>query len=361
MASVLKIILGFLHRLHFPKDCYTKRCSGLWARLLTFIFRKLGLSSLWRKSPGTFHKERPADPSVFCVDARAYSVLGGSTDVIAASNVPTSASLPDLREHAPGQLTTAIPPGPITPPVLHTGNLTADRALSAYDVTCPGNRSSANLSIRSCASDRLSILTQSGESLRAPIGQPSRLSRGTYRQFGLGPKQIPSKERSSRSPSPSTRFSPPQHAPCLQVDTTILPSDVVVVNSATSPTALASVSSYTHDPLSPPTDRRRQSSGCVTVDIQTPSTESLTPKSSGPQLICAPFSMGSPTVPTSAVSAAANIHEQVSPTPPPMAPDFFLPDGRDVALINSDQVPRYSSNIKMYVSAFVLPFHPSHS
>jgi hypothetical protein len=356
MASVLKIILCFLRRLRFPKDCYTKRCSGLWAWLLTFIFRKLGLSCLWHKSPGTPHRERPADPSFSCIDARGYSVLGGSTDVVAASIVPTSASLPDLRERAPSQLTTTIPSGPITSPVLNTGNLTADSALSAYDVTRPRNRSSANLSIRSCASDRLSILTQSRESLRAPVGQPSRLSRGTYRQFGLGPKQIPSREQLSRSPSPSTRFFPLQQASCLEEDTTILPTSDVV-NSATSPTALA-LSSYTHDPLSPPTDRRRQSSDCVTVDIQTPSTESLTLKSSCPQSISAPFAMDSPTVHTSAVSVAANIHKHSSPTPHPMAPDFSLPEGRYVALINSDQVPRYSSNIKMWVNVFVLLFYP---
>jgi hypothetical protein len=277
MASVLKIILGFLRRLRFPKGCYTKGCS-LWAWLLTFIFRKLGLSRLWRKSPGTSHKEKPADPSVFCVDARGYSALGGSIDVVAASTVPTSASLPDLRECAPRQLTTGIPSDPITSPVLITGNLTADRALSAYDVTLPGNRSSANLSILSCASDRLSILTQSRASLRAPVGQPSR-------------------------PSPSTLFSP----------------------------------------------------GCVTVDIQTPSTASLTLKSSSPQSISTP---GSPTVHTSAVSVATNIHKHVSPTPPPMALGFSLPEGRDVVLINSDQVPRYSSNIKMWVNVFVLLFHP---
>src|SRR5258708_2840866 len=50
--------------------------------------------------------------------------------------------------------------------------------------------SSGNLSdwsAQSCASERLPTIVNSRESLFAPVDRPSRLPRGTYRQFGRGP------------------------------------------------------------------------------------------------------------------------------------------------------------------------------
>jgi hypothetical protein len=274
--------------------------------------------------------------------------------VVAASTVPTSASLPDLRERAPRQLTSATPSATITPPVQTIGNLTADRALSTYDVTLPANHSSASISTHSHASDRLSILTQSRESLRGPVGQPSRSPRGSYRQFGLGPKSTSSRERLSRSPTPSILLSPRQQPPRpspLQVDTTD-----VVLNPATSPTVLASPFSFTHDPLSPSADRgnhKRHSSGCVTVDIQNPSTESLPLEPSSPPR--------SPTVYSFNVSVATKPKESRPPSPPPVISGFSPPYGRKVVPINSYDVPRYLKDITMQVICFVLRIYPYNS
>ena len=362
MVSVLKILLDFLRRLRFPKD-YPKRCSGHWAWLLTFIFRRLSLWRLWSRKTDTIPKTRPAGPSFPCVEARGYSVLGGSADVIAASTVPTSASLPSLQERAPRQLTTASPSGTPAPT---TANLTADRPPFSYDTKRPGSRSSAEVSTHSRASDRLSILTQSRESLRAPVGQPSRLPRATYRQFGLGPKSFPSREQLSRSPSPSIRFHPPQQPPRLHVDTTNVHPHVVVVNPTTSPATPPEASSYTHEPLSPPIDHRshrRQSSGSgsVAVDIQTPSTESLPLRSSSPPpLTLAIDSTTARSSSTISVGPQALEEEslQLSPIASSMISDFSVPEGRYIALIHSDQVPRYSKGIKMQVNDSVLLFHP---
>jgi hypothetical protein len=349
MTSLLKTLLEFLRILRFPTH-FIKRCSGHWQWLWTFIFRRLGL---WhcrpKKKPDALHKPRPAEPSesLPCVGTGGY--------VLAASTVPTSASLPDLRERAPRQLTTTTPSTAITPPVQVIG----DRSLSAYDVTLPANRSSANISIHSLASHRLSILTKSRESLRGPVGQPSQSPRGAYRQFGLGPRSMSSRERLSRPPTPSTHFSTPQQPPRpspLQVDITDIE---VEVNPPTSPTVLTSPLSFMHDPLRSPADRRnhrRHSSDCVIVDIQNPSTESLPLKPSSPPR--------SPTVHSSTALVAANIPKeslQDSPSTPPVISGLSPPDGRNVVPINSYDVPRYLKNIKMQVIFSVLRCCPYNS
>jgi hypothetical protein len=90
-----------------------------------------------------------------------------------------------------------------------------------------GNRSSANLSTHSRASDRLSILhqTHSRESLHASAGQTTRFPRAPHRQFGRGPSPSPSRERSPsppgrvHQPSPTSRIHP---LPRLELDTTNL-------------------------------------------------------------------------------------------------------------------------------------------
>jgi hypothetical protein len=256
MASLLRVFFEFLRRLCFPRD-YTKCCSGHWVSFLAFIFRKLGLG---RKRPGTFRKTRSAEPSFPCEKegTRGYSVLGSLTNfreyVVAASAVPTSASLTSLHERAPGQTPTATPPGTITPTDPATGSVTADRAPPDFDIYRPGNLSSTNLSILSRASDRLSILTQSRELMGSRLSQPSRRPRAIYRQFGLGPKLPPSRS---------------------------VPVPADILEDA---------------PLSPTT--------------------------------------------SSVIS------------------DFYLPEGRFIALIHSDQVPRYSKDIKMQVNYIVLLLRP---
>ncbi|KAI0250646.1 hypothetical protein BJV78DRAFT_544370 [Lactifluus subvellereus] len=92
-------------------------------------------------------------------------------------------------------------------------------------------------------------------------------------------------------------------------------------------TATPSASSHMHEPLSPPTDhgsRRGRSSSSIMVVVQDPSTESLSITS----------------------SIASDIHEespQLSPTASSVLSDFYLPEGRFLQMIRSDQIPRYSN------------------
>jgi hypothetical protein len=363
MASVLKILLDFLRRLRFPTD-YTKRFSGHWALFFAFICRRFGLWRLWHKKPRTFRKTSPANPPFPSVGARGYSVLGSSADfrehILAASAVPKSPSLSSLHERVPRQTRTASPSGAITLPALVTSSLTADGASSPYDGNRVGNRSSANLSTNSRASDRRSLLTQqSRESLRTPARQPSPLPRATSRQFGLGPRLSRSRERPSRSPSPTNRFPLHSRPPHLEVDTTNIQTPAVVVNPATSPTVPPF---YTHEPLSPPIDHRsnrRQSTGSVALGVVGPSTDSLPLTSwSPPPLTSESFPIGSPTAHSSPVSVPADILDApLSPTTSSVISDFYLPEGRFIALIHSDQVPRYSKDIKMQVDYTVLLLH----
>ncbi|KAI0248228.1 hypothetical protein BJV78DRAFT_826291 [Lactifluus subvellereus] len=121
----------------------------------------------------------------------------------------------------------------------------------------------------------------------------------------------------------------------------------VVIDPATSSVLPPSPATYTHEPLSPPTDhssRRRRSSGSVAVNIQNPSTESLASSSSPLPLTNEPLAIGIPTAHSSPISIAPEIHEgspQPSPTASSVISEFFLPEGRFLQLIHSDQVPRY--------------------
>ncbi|KAI0250621.1 hypothetical protein BJV78DRAFT_542695 [Lactifluus subvellereus] len=335
MVSVLKILLECLRRFRFLRG-YSQRCSAHWASFLAFIYRRLGLWRLWHKKPCTFRKARPAEPSFPSVGARGYSVPGSSPNfreyAVAASAVPASASVSSLHDQAPRQTTMATPSGTFTPPV--QTSLAADHAPSAYEDRHTANPSSANLSTHSRASSRLAILTQSRESLRAssPVGEASRDSRATYRRFGRGPDPSRSRERPLRPPSTINRH-PIYQLPHPESDTTnILP--------ATSSVLPPSPSSHTQ-PLSPPSDhssRRRWSSESVDVTIQHPSTESLAPPSSPPSSTNEPLA-------SSPVTNAPEIHEELSQprlTAPSVISDLYLPEGRFLQLIHSDQIPRYS-------------------
>jgi hypothetical protein len=114
--------------------------------------------------------------------------------------------------------------------------------------------------------------------------------------------------------------------------------------------------------------RRRQSSASVdvTVDIQNPSIE-LPPISSSTnpqQTTDQPFAIDSATwsVHLSPGSLAVDRHDeplQGFPTSSsPATFDHFVPEGRLVQLINSDQIPRYTKDIKMQVGYTILSLHP---
>ena len=259
-----------------------------------------------------------------------------------------------------------------TNPSSHTSPLASIRAEPHRDHADPitsvgiyGNRSSADLSTPSRASDSLSILhqTHSRESLHGSIGQTSRFPRAPHRrQFGHGPS--PSRERSpspsdrDHQPSPTSRIHP---LPCLELDSTNLrPTHVDIRNSPIIP---PSAVSHAHDPLSPPSlhgHRRRQSSTSVVVKIVTPSIESLplSPPNQQP-LSEEPYTLGSPNQgPTGPDSPEARegspLHNHINSA----TSDLELPDGCILQLINSEQVPRYTKQATVQVDDIITSIKP---
>ncbi|KAI0296405.1 hypothetical protein BC826DRAFT_232845 [Russula brevipes] len=123
MASALQVILEFLRILRLAKD-YIKRFPARYASHFSRLGRKL--SELWRLwlGRGTFRRRKPAEPSFVRIGASQYSVSEDSIVkecvVAAASNVPASASHPNLHV-AERQLQLANPAPPVgTPPPLDT-------------------------------------------------------------------------------------------------------------------------------------------------------------------------------------------------------------------------------------------------
>jgi len=357
MASVLEVLCNLLRILRIARDHF-QRFPGRGASLLSFIVRKF--NALWRfcfGKPGTSRTLKPAEPPFLGTKTRPYSLSGDSAVVkeytIAASTVPTSASHPSLHEHA-AEREEAVTALSVIIPSSTPANLSVD----AFSTSVPfegrslAHRSSGNLSIQSRASDRRSIITNSRDSIRAPLGQPSRAPRATHRQFGRGPDPSRSREV-SRSPSPMAHAAYPQ-PPRVEIDTTNLPSSIN--DDSTDSPVFRPSSPYQHEPLSPPSvhgHRRRQSSTSVVVAVENPSTESL-PLSTlinPPKLTDEPFAVGSPTARSSPVSVPVDQRDDHSLSSTSSI-DYFVPEGRFVQLINSDQVPRYTKDITMQVVFF---------
>ena len=344
MASILKLLLYLLRKLRFTRGS-VYHCIKRWALFLAFLGRKLGVNYLWHDGKrGTSHKlaqeERPSS------GMGAHLKLG--EHVVAASQVPSSANHPNLPDvpSATGQpqITRASPPASLTvePPRDHTHTTAALAVIHS-------NRSASNLSTHSRASDRLTIIqTHSRESFHAPVGQETRFPRAPHRQFGRGPSASPSRERPSRSPSPTNHV---HQLPQLEIDTTNLRPQTHVDNR-NSPITPHSVTSQALSPLSPRGHRRRQSSTSVVVGVVNPSTDSLPLSSSTnqPPLTEEPYTIGPPIDPPSPVADPADAREaspQHSPTASSRAAtsNFDLPAGRFLQLINSEQVPRYTREV----------------
>ena len=210
----------------------------------------------------------------------------------------------------------------------------------------PINRRSASMgSTQSRASDRFSIITTSHDSDRATHDQSSRLPRATHRQFGRGPDPSRSRERPTR---PNTPHDPPRPSP--EIITTNLPSldhedgriSPVLQPSASSPYAHRFLGTSPMDEI-----HREVSQTSFVVDVQNPSTESLPifPSTSNP-ITEEPLAMESATAPV------VDQHDEPRGSPTSSnAPtlDYYLPDGRFMQLINSDQIPRYTKDASMQV------------
>ena len=336
MASVFPVLLKLLRILRLARD-YIRRFPGRCASHFVFIGRILRRFWLAHPRISASPSPKPIDPSFLGSRTNPYSVSDGSAVVgeyeVAASRVPASASasLPDLHHRAERQLTTAAPVINISPPAPDNLSVNPSHPL---DGRSHPNHSSGNLSavsIQSHASDRLSILTNSRESIRAPVDEPARIPRAIHRQFGRGPDPSRSRERASRPPSPMTRPHTPHQPPRLGIDTNL-----------------------THGPPSSSSMRehQRQETGTsVAVNIQGPSTESLRGSSSthARQLVDEPFSIDSETAHSSPISGPVTPQDGSRPlSPAPSATsDFHCPEGRTVQAFTSDEVPRYTKNIKM--------------
>jgi hypothetical protein len=381
MAPVLDVLLDILRILRFARD-YIKRFPGRGASLLALLGRKLAAWwRFWRGKLGSHGGRKPAKRPFVGTEASSYSVSGGSTAVggyvVAASSVPPSASHPSLHERTDGQQqqlgTVAYPVGTHHPVI---ASLSVDHPYGHHPPHALGTRgfhhSSGNLSaasIQSRASDRFSIITTSRDSIRSTHGQPSRLPRAAHRQFGRGPDPSRSRERltrpSSRPNTPSTRPYTPPNPPHLEIITTNIPS-AAHGNGRVSPLAPPSATSaHTHQPLSPTSNevRRRMSSTSFVVDVQNPSTESLpiSPSTTNPPATEEPLPMESTTAHSSPDSPVLDQHDEPPGSPTSSNPatlDYYVPDGRFVQLINSDQIPRYTKDAFMQVEYTTLSPHP---
>ena len=343
MAPML--ILEFLRAFRFVRN-YIKRFPGRCASLLAFLGRKLGvLWRLWLGKLGTFRSPKPVGPSFPGNGERSYSVSDSSPVlreyVVAAANVPASASQPSLHERIERPLATMeqspIPNSlSVDQPLVHTFNPT-----HSLDGRNPANLSVGNLSTHSRASDRLSIITKhSRESLRgsARAGHPS--PKAPYHQFGRGPDPSPPTEQLPGPPSPISRWYIHHQHSHPQIVTADIPSHaqagdrVSPTVSPRSPAASPSSLSYPHEPLSPPPIPQ--------ILVEEPMATHL-PTNSPPV---------SPTM------ERLETDSQFMASSSTM--DFFLPEDRFVQLIISDQIPRYTKNIKMYVASAIICIRSLH-
>jgi hypothetical protein len=89
----------------------------------------------------------------------------------------------------------------------------------------------------------------------------------------------------------------------------------------------------------------------LAVDVQNPSTESLASfMSDRLQLTEEPLAIDYSTDHSSPDSSVVNLHVSLPDSPTSshhLTLDYFIPDGRFVQLINSDQIPRYTKDATM--------------
>ena len=362
LQSVMALILKVLHEILRVARYYIKRFRFPGrASLLALLGR---VCQWWRFWPGYGNRNPAKRPSVG-TEASSYSVSGGSAAVaggyvVAASYVPPSpTSRPSSHERTNGQHLATVPyPVGTHPPVLASATLSVDHPhghnpQQLLDTRGLANRSSGNLSIasfQSRASSRFSIITTSRESIRDTThGQPSRLPRATYRQFGRGPDPSRSRERSTRPNTPSSRPRTPLDPTRLEIVTTN-PPPVAHGSGRASPMLPPSASTdYTHEPLSPPT---------IVVGVHNPSTESLpmSPSANNPPITEEPFAVEFATAISSPDSSAVDHHDERVPGSQTL--DDYLPEGRSVNPIDSGRIPRYTKNASMQVQYTVLSPHP---
>src|SRR6267142_2285521 len=361
MSSVLLKILRIVHLARR----YIGHTSSRWALFLAILGRKL--SEWWHRyqwsgKPGPSKPAESSFPSTghgagLCSSApRGPAVL--KEYGVAASNVPASASQGSLslRIHvsAEGQSATA-PPSPI--PATLSVEPTYSPNPSFLDAANFASRSSSNVSIASSqsrASERRSRITASREALRTPVGQPAEHPRSPPYQFGRGPDPSRSGGRlsTSRSPSPVhplNTIQQPHHLYVLQTAHSHAGEGISPTDGPQSPVDMPSSSSNTQEPQRTPLARGKTTS--LDVHVQSPSLESLVIASPTnlQKLTEEPEAISPTQLPI--VSSLADHSETASQRPSFAASAFFLPEGRFLQLINSEQIPRYTKSITMQVDS----------
>lgn len=407
MAPIPKVLEFLRIRIiRFAWDCI-KRFSGRRVTLLAFLGRKLIV--WWHFWFGRYGRPKSAERPSLETKASSYSVSGGSAvvreHVIAASYVPASAIYPSLHKRTEEQPETVaqivgdLPPDLASTSVDNSHDHGSSHPFGGKSFV---NRSSGAISIQSRASERLSIISNSRHSLRAPHGQPSRLHRatrrssvnstgnlsvasiqsrasvsdvfsrstnsresiasplgreslqrrGTHRQFGRGPDLSRSRERATSPPTPMTRPRTPIQLPRLEIITTKVHFPPHGDGNVNPVVQSPEFSSYTHEPL-------RASSTSMVVDIQSPSSDSLPASSlTGPPPITDGLFSTDSDIHLSPGSPAVDLYDESYPGLPTSSSDstldYFIPEGRFVQLIHSEQIPRYEKNVTMQV----VPYHP---
>ena len=346
MASVLRPLLSILVGLRFITRHHIKYYAGRLGLFITFLSRKL---TVWRWLLGKQMSRKPRPTESPCPGpmARSTSSFDCSDNWRdCASTVPASASQQILHEHAEVQLVTAaptigLPPAPASlsddcPQPLNPPHPFSRRSLI--------NRSSGNLSTlstQSRADDKASVIANSRQSMHATVGQLLQPPRASHLQFEGYPNPSHSRECQPRPPSPQSRPHSIHQHPHIEIVTTDLP--------------FSAHGESVHG------NRGGQSSTSVVVEIQNPSTESLSISSPTnlPQLTDEPFAIDSAT----GHSPPADLHDESSQDSPIISSPtsgYSLPEGRFVHLINSDQVPRYAKDITMQVDYTIVLKFPLH-
>jgi hypothetical protein len=208
MASVLRILLAFLHKLYSSPN-YIKRFARRLALFLAFLGPRFSVwLRSWHGESGTIRrKSKRTEPPSPCTTARSRTVSWDSAglreNIVACSTVPTSVSVPSLQDPDRGtrQPATATPlRDVILPPGLDS--FTADHVpcvTSSSDGRIPANLSSTNLSVHRSASDGHNIIrhplepfhTPADQLLQCELGQGQDASQSRERQFRSSPTDYP--------------------------------------------------------------------------------------------------------------------------------------------------------------------------
>ena len=210
MASILRILLAFLHK-SYSSPNYVKRFARRLALFLAFLGPRFSvwLRSWHGESDTIRRKSKCTEPPSPCTTARSRTVsrdsAGLKENIVACSTVPTSVSVPSLRDPDRGTRRPAtatpfrdaiLPPGLDSFMVDHVPYVT-----SPSDGRIPANLSSTNLSVHRSASDGHNIIRHPLEPFHMPadqlsqceLGQGQDASQSRERQFTSSPTDYPRK------------------------------------------------------------------------------------------------------------------------------------------------------------------------